>query len=139
MHADQRKARQVMVETDFVTPTGFTMTAFTLFTFLSGMHIIGTMTGITFCAEVLLLRFATMTGCTAYIAVLAQQRKIGFLVMPENRLAPFPGRVAGITLPAILPAVFIIAAVAGDTLRFQLFFQFALVAGIAYHLAVFSG
>ena len=139
MHADQRKARQVMVETDFVTPAGFTMTAFTLFTFLSGMHIIGTMTGNTFCAEVLLPRLATMTGSTAHISVLAQQRKTGLLVMFENRFVPPPGNVAGITLPAILPAVFVIAAVAGDTLRFQVLFQFTLVTGIALHLAVFPG
>ena len=139
MHADQRKARQVMVKTDFVTPAGFAMAAFTLFTFLPGMHIIGTMTGNTFCAEVLLPGFATMTGSTAHISVLAQQRKTGLFVMFENRLVPPPGNVAGITLPPILPAVFVIAAVTGDTLRFKVFFQPVLVAGIALHLAMFPG
>jgi len=139
MHADQRKARQVMVETDFLTPAGFAVTAFTLFTFLSGMHIIGTMTGNTFCAEILLPRFTTMTGSTAHITVLAQQREAGFPIMFENRLVPPTGNMAGIALPAILPAMFVIAAVAGDTLRFQLLFQPTLVAGIALHLAVFPG
>ena len=139
MHADQWKARQVMVETDFITPAGFAMAGLALFALLPGMHIIGAMTGITFPAGILFLQVTTMTGRTAHLTVLARQRKIGLPVMIEIRLVPSPGCVAGITFPAILPAVLVIAPVTGDTLRFQVFVQSALVASIASHLAVFPG
>jgi len=139
MHTDQRKARQVMVETDFITPAGFAMTAFALLAFLPGMHIIGTMTRKTFPDGLFLLKVATMTGRTAHLTVLARQRKTGLPVMIEIRLVPSPGCVAGTTFPAILPAVLIIAPVTGDAFRFQAFVQRASVTGIALHLDVFPG
>ena len=139
MHANQRKARQVMVETDFITPASFAMTCSALLAFLSGMYIIGTMARMTFPDRLLLLQVTTMTCSTAHLTVLARQWKFGLLFMIEIRLVPSPGCVTGITFPAILPAVLVIAPVTGDTLRFQLFIQGALVAGIASHLAVFPG
>lgn len=98
VHADKRKAGQVMVEEYVVTPAFLVMTIVTLFTLLALVYIIffvtlntGGLQLVFFSFKIVLffqVKVAFVAICTGQVFVLAPEWKVCFFIMIEFVLLP---------------------------------------------------
>ena len=88
MAADQRKARNVMIEADLLPPAGLAMTAFAAGSELAFMRIILLVAGHAGRRELVAIEIARMAPVTLDLYVPAAQRKLGGLVVIEAHRLP---------------------------------------------------
>ena len=113
MQAEQRETRQVVIETDPLTPTVTRVTAGTILAQASGMDVVRGMTGPTAGLEFLVDILALVTGDAMDPAVPPEQGIVGIAIMAKAYPFPGPLTMTVLALPAITSFVPVLAPMAG--------------------------
>ena len=111
MTADQRKAGDVMVEGNFLPPTGLRMALLATRAELSFVRIVLFVARRAIHRELVAIEIARMTRIAFDPGMPAAQRKLGCLVVIEVHGLPLIRIVAGLALGAVLSAVGILQPV----------------------------
>ena len=136
VQTNQRKARHVMIEHDFLPPVGFGVASFAARPKLALMRVVGFMTGDAGCGKLVAIEIALVAGIALDLLVCTSQGKFGRLGMIEFDGFPFLSTVTGLAFRAIAALVNILNFVAVCAGVGNVFVALANVANRAWHLGV---
>ena len=114
MQADQRKARQFVIERQVPPPIRIIVASFAALAQFALMRIVLAMTGDASCSELVAVEISAMAGVAFDLGVCAPQRKFG-LVVVEMDCLPLALVMTGFAFGAIAAGVDVLQAVTGDT------------------------
>lgn len=130
MRAEQREARQVMLEFHLLAPAAFVVAGLAIAPFLAVMDIVGLVAGNTGGLDLLRTHRSGVAGLTGRLDVQAAQRVIGVAVVIEGGLRPFAAAVATFAVRAVAALMHVVARMTVIAGRRQFFcLWIALVAG----------
>ena len=108
-----------MIESHAFAPALLTMTLTTVLTLAATMHIVGLVTGVTFCVYAHFRKFRAVTIVAGKLLVLAQQPVTGVPRMLKQAGCPGFFRMATLAFVAVLPLVMIVLLMTAITIRLQ--------------------
>ena len=119
--ADERKSRDVMIETADLLPAVFIVALLAMFTLLAGVNIISHMAAQAVGLEFVFMHITLMTGITLQFCVLAPEGELSIPVVREGAFFPAVRGVALLALLTVLAFVYVIGFVTAETglLRFD--------------------
>ena len=136
MQANQWKARDVVIEHDFLPPVRFGVARFAACAELAFMRVVAFMTSDAGCRELVAIEIALVAGIALDLFVCAPQRKFRRFVVIEFNGFPFFRAVTGLAFRAIAALVNILDFVAIGTGVRQVFVALANMTNRAWHLGV---
>ena len=135
MQADQRKARQFVIERQVPSPIRIVVASFTSLTQLALVRIVLAMAGDASCCELVAVEISGMAGVAFDLDVCTPQRKFG-LVMIEMVCLPLALVMTGFAFAAIAAGMNVLQAMTGDAGGRQVLVEFAGMAGRAGDILV---
>ena len=118
--AKQRKLRQIMIEIDFLDPAFLAVTLVALLAFLTLMHIILSVAGVTILGCLVLIKIARVAVHTGNFLVLAFERVLRVLIVIEFNLAPGFRRMAIMAFLTVQALVLVFKLVTRKAVRLEI-------------------
>ena len=114
MQAYERKARQAVVENDFVAPAAGLVATSAVLAFLTAVHVIEFVAADTVDRKLFTRQLAPMTGAADQLVVFPVQREIGVAAVVEAGFLPAVFVVAGLAFATVATVMGVVGAMAAN-------------------------